>query len=459
MPHYVDDRDPRALAVRDDRRAGRRRARADRGRARPRGAARPRGRRLRRARRRPAPRSASSTRAGLDYVSCSPFRVPIARVAAAQAAARDADGRAQRSSTRSSSSTYWPRCRGPRKWSRTRACAASPMRSARAGRPAGALTRAPNAARSSRVDEEAGAAVLDLVLDAADARGDDRPALPHRLGDGEAEALGEALLHDDVGAPLQRVDDDRVLVGVVHRQQREVDPAADAARAARARPPRPRRGPRRPRGRRRPPSRPGPASTRCGSSSAWTCSAKAASTPSGSLSRSQRETCATQRRRRAAARCSSMTRAARVDRARRCRRGARRPRAAAWWWSAASPAARSTAVTLGERHRLVLGRERVDRRRDHRDLGRVEPLPRVGRAREHVGVGVARRRAIRKRHASRARSLGRSSPMCARQITGTPGSRSARDHAGGLRVVQEHDVAGADARRPAARALAAQRRS
>ncbi len=31
-------------------------------------------------------RSASSTRAGLDYVSCSPFRVPIARVAAAQAA-------------------------------------------------------------------------------------------------------------------------------------------------------------------------------------------------------------------------------------------------------------------------------------------------------------------------------------------------------------------------------------
>jgi pyruvate,orthophosphate dikinase len=28
-------------------------------------------------------------RAGLDYVSCSPFRVPIARVAAAQAAIAD----------------------------------------------------------------------------------------------------------------------------------------------------------------------------------------------------------------------------------------------------------------------------------------------------------------------------------------------------------------------------------
>ena len=27
--------------------------------------------------------------AGLDYVSCSPFRIPIARIAAAQAAVRD----------------------------------------------------------------------------------------------------------------------------------------------------------------------------------------------------------------------------------------------------------------------------------------------------------------------------------------------------------------------------------
>jgi pyruvate,orthophosphate dikinase len=29
-------------------------------------------------------------RAGLDYVSCSPYRVPIARLAAAQAALKDA---------------------------------------------------------------------------------------------------------------------------------------------------------------------------------------------------------------------------------------------------------------------------------------------------------------------------------------------------------------------------------
>ena len=38
------------------------------------------------------PRSASSREVGLDYVSCSPFRVPIARLAAAQAALRAARG-------------------------------------------------------------------------------------------------------------------------------------------------------------------------------------------------------------------------------------------------------------------------------------------------------------------------------------------------------------------------------
>ena len=46
-------------------------------------------RHLRRARRRSCPRSSSATSIGLDYVSCSPFRVPIARLAAAQAAIKD----------------------------------------------------------------------------------------------------------------------------------------------------------------------------------------------------------------------------------------------------------------------------------------------------------------------------------------------------------------------------------
>ena len=68
------------------------------------------------------------------------------------------------------------------------------------------------------VDEDARLAVDDLVLDAADAAGDDRPLLPHRLGDGHPEALGDALLHEHVGAALDRVDHRPVLLEVVHRQ-------------------------------------------------------------------------------------------------------------------------------------------------------------------------------------------------------------------------------------------------
>ena len=55
------------------------------------------------------------------------------------------------------------------------------------------------------------------------------PRLPHRLGDGQPEALGDALLHDDVGGALERVDDHRVLLGVVHRQADEVDAARGLA--------------------------------------------------------------------------------------------------------------------------------------------------------------------------------------------------------------------------------------
>jgi hypothetical protein len=81
-------------------------------------------------------------------------------------------------------------------------------------------------AEVARLDEVARAAVLDLVLDPADPRRHDRAALPHRLRHGQPEALGEALLSDHVGAALERVDDDGVLFGVVHRQQRQVNAAA-----------------------------------------------------------------------------------------------------------------------------------------------------------------------------------------------------------------------------------------
>ena len=52
-------------------------------------AARPRDRHLRRARRRPASRSPSATASGSTTCRCSPFRVPVARLAAAHAALGD----------------------------------------------------------------------------------------------------------------------------------------------------------------------------------------------------------------------------------------------------------------------------------------------------------------------------------------------------------------------------------
>jgi hypothetical protein len=73
------------------------------------------------------------------------------------------------------------------------------------------------------VDEESLLAVGDLIDDAADPAGDDGPALPHRLGDRQAEALGETLLSDDAGVTLKRVNNHRVSIGVVHRHAREVD--------------------------------------------------------------------------------------------------------------------------------------------------------------------------------------------------------------------------------------------
>ena len=71
--------------VRDARPGRRRPARAHRRRARPGDPARPQARDLRRARRRPGV-GAFCDEVGLDYVSCSPYRVPIARLAAAHAA-------------------------------------------------------------------------------------------------------------------------------------------------------------------------------------------------------------------------------------------------------------------------------------------------------------------------------------------------------------------------------------
>ena len=124
----------------------------------------------------------------------------------------------------------------PRNCERTRSRAASPSSRSRSGESQQARDGAREPVEVARVDEQPALAVDDLVLDAADAAGDDGAVLPHRLGDGQPEALGEALLDDDLAVALKRVDDRRVLLEVLHRQRREVDAlrAASGSSASRA---------------------------------------------------------------------------------------------------------------------------------------------------------------------------------------------------------------------------------
>ncbi len=98
----------------------------------------------------------------------------------------------------------------------------------------------------------------------------------------------------------------------------------------------------------------------------------------------------------------------------------------------------------GERHRVVLWREGVYRGRDHRQLGWIEPLPKIEPIREDEGIG--------------ALNVGAEEPPgFAREVVGwvdahvrAPDDRhpclhQPRDHAGGLRIVQQHDVSGTNA--------------
>ena len=74
-----------------------------------------------------------------------------------------------------------------------------------------------------RIWEQDARAFADLVDDPADPRADDGPPLPHSLRDGQPEPFRQALLHDDGGVPLQRVNHGRVLVDVIQRQRNQQD--------------------------------------------------------------------------------------------------------------------------------------------------------------------------------------------------------------------------------------------
>ena len=131
--------------------------------------------------------------------------------------------------SREKRSTYWARWRSPRNCCWTRSWADRPRRSARAGSLSSRCSVAAKASRScGSAIEQAVAPIGDLVLDPAHRAGHHGPALPHGLGDRQPEPLDEALLHDRVRVPLERVDDDGVLVHVVHRDRRQVHPLANA---------------------------------------------------------------------------------------------------------------------------------------------------------------------------------------------------------------------------------------
>jgi hypothetical protein len=82
------------------------------------------------------------------------------------------------------------------------------------------------------IEQQSVLLVGDLVLNPAHPAGNHRASLPHRLGDGESETLDQALLDHDGGVPLERVDDDGVLVAVVHRERGEMHPTTHFRRQA-----------------------------------------------------------------------------------------------------------------------------------------------------------------------------------------------------------------------------------
>ncbi len=131
---------------------------------------------------------------------------------------------AQGAFNRSINAPYCMRCLSPTKLSRTWRRAFPPSRATSSGRSRRATDRVSEPVQVAGIVEEHAGPRRHLLDDAAHRRGDDRLRLPHTLGHRQAEALGQALLHDDGGVTLQRVDHRRVLVLVVHGEHHESDP-------------------------------------------------------------------------------------------------------------------------------------------------------------------------------------------------------------------------------------------
>ena len=125
---------------------------------------------------------------------------------------------------------YSSRWRSPRKWRSTWVRAFRPRRLASTGSRRRRSTAAP------KLSTSCGSWTRSPVSRPRSDRRSRRPRSPPPGGSstsprhGETEALGEALLGDDRGVPLERVDHERVLDRVVHRDGGEFDALPDIVR-------------------------------------------------------------------------------------------------------------------------------------------------------------------------------------------------------------------------------------
>ncbi len=100
---------------------------------------------------------------------------------------------------------------------------------------------------------------------------------------------------------------------------------------------------------------------------------------------------------------------------------------------------------ISRAHRLVLGRERIDRRRDHKGAARIGPVRRVRRPAEHIRVDIVEVRAQELPRSFRLRVHGVGAHMAAPHHD-HPRSRERLREPCGLGIVQQDDVARSDQR-------------
>ena len=120
------------------------------------------------------------------------------------------------------SRAYRSRCLSPTKLSRTCRRAFAPSAAISAGCPSNSTSVLPKVPRSAGSSSRMPVPGSTWSMIPPTRGREHCPALPHGLGDGEAESLHQTLLHHDGGVALERVHHGGVLVDVIHRQGDQV---------------------------------------------------------------------------------------------------------------------------------------------------------------------------------------------------------------------------------------------